>query len=170
MKHILICGSPGCGKSTLIKKILLKVKTTVSGYITVKESALENENGEPVYLYPCGKPYMVGEGILLGYSKNRQLFPDKDAFDRAAKEIPELAAGGGLIVADEIGRMESVSEDFMGAVLKLLDGDVTVIAAVKNKDTEFLNKVRNHPNCRCFYINEENRNELYEEVRDILIG
>jgi len=60
--------------------------------------------------------------------------------------------------------MESESEAFCGAVMHLLDGDAPVIAAVKDKDFPFLEAVRSHPNCKCFYIDEENRNELFPEV------
>ena len=45
-----------------------------------------------------------------------------------------------------------------------MDGDIPVIAAVKEKSTPFLDQVKNHPNCKCFFINEENRDELTEIV------
>jgi nucleoside-triphosphatase len=69
-----------------------------------------------------------------------------------------------LILMDEIGFMESKAEVFCKAILKLLDGDIPVIAAVKEKNTPFLDQVKSHPNCRVFYIREDNRNELFEEV------
>ena len=43
-----------------------------------------------------------------------------------------------------------------------------VIAAVKDRDTAFLSSVRSHPGCRCFFITEENRDALYEEVLDFV--
>jgi hypothetical protein len=69
---------------------------------------------------------------------------------------------------DEIGFMESKAEVFCKAILKLLDGHIPVIAAVKDKNTPFLNQVKSHPNCRVFYIREDNRNELFEEVLTFL--
>ncbi|MCI6811842.1 MAG: molybdopterin-guanine dinucleotide biosynthesis protein B [Lachnospiraceae bacterium] len=69
-----------------------------------------------------------------------------------------------LILMDEPGFMESEAKDFCRSVLAILDGSTPVIAAVKDKDTPFLNAVRNHPNCRCFYLDEENREALYPHI------
>ena len=65
---------------------------------------------------------------------------------------------------DELGFMESKAENFCSTVLRYLDGDIPIIAAVKDKSTPFLDAVKSHPNCKCFFISEENREELAEEV------
>ena len=69
-----------------------------------------------------------------------------------------------MVELDEIGFLEANSEAFCQAVLHLLDGDRPVIAAVKNREIPFLNRIRKHSNARCFVITPENRDTLYEEV------
>ena len=74
----------------------------------------------------------------------------------------------GIVVLDEIGFMESGAESFRAAILRKLDANVPVIAAVKNVDTPFLRAVREHPNCRCFFIDPDNRDQLYFQVLEYL--
>ena len=69
---------------------------------------------------------------------------------------------------DELGIMESASPKFCEAVLNHLDGDEHVIATVKEKNANLLNKVRNHPKAQCYEITVENRDELYEILLPVI--
>lgn len=163
--HTLIVGARQVGKSTLIRKVIEALECTVSGFETKKEEALADEiHGSPVYIYRAGKPHLQRPENLLGYSKNRRPEVTERAFDRAAYLLKEAETAGDLIVMDEIGFMEASSAQFCGQIMARLDGDKPVLAAVKQNDTPFLNAVRSHPNCRCFYLTEENRDEVFNLV------
>lgn len=161
--NALIVGERGVGKSTLIRKVLQELNCPVSGFETRKETQLADKPGSPVYIYEVGQPCIRTRENLLGLCKNGHCEVNADVFDRYAEKISALASRG-VILLDEIGFMESASEAYCQAVLKLLDGDTPVMAAVKNKSTPFLERVRSHPNCHCFFITEENRNTLFEPL------
>lgn len=157
------------GKSTLIRRVLGQIHRPVFGFETKKEEALADELGRsPVYIYDAGKERLQTEENLVGYCQNKHFCTMQEAFDRFAPKLLTPVPGGHIILMDELGFMESSSERFCSAVLSLLDGDVPVIAAVKDKDLPFLNAVRSHPNCRCFHITEENRDGLYSQVLDFM--
>ena len=163
--HILIVGEKHVGKSTLINKILDKINRPLYGFRTKKEDDLETEEfGSPVYIYDVSKPQVHEEENRVGYCKDFHTSINIDAFNRYASVLKEDIPQDGIILMDEIGFMESKAEEFCKAIMGRLDGDIPVIAAVKNKETPFLEKVRNHPNCKCFFIDKENRDELFEEV------
>ena len=66
MIHALIVGSPGVGKSTLIRRIRQELGMPVFGYETKKEDLLSDpEKGSPLYIYPAGAPHVQGEDNLL---------------------------------------------------------------------------------------------------------
>ena len=163
--HVLIVGGRGVGKSTLIRRVLEELNRPIFGFETKKETLLsENEKGSPVYIYDVGAPRKQTSENLVGWCKDKCFVTMREAFDRYASKLHPPVPEGHIVLMDEIGFMESFSEDFCRAVLALLDGSAPVIAAVKNKDFPFLEAVRSHPNCRCFHITEENRDALYTEV------
>ena len=169
MKHVLIVGARHVGKSTLIRKIVRELGCSVCGYETKKEDGLADEGrGSPVYIYRAGQPHVQTPENLLGYCKAQRPAVSAGAFDRAAHLLSEAETKADLILMDEIGFMESSSEVFCREILRCLDEDRPVLAAVKEKDTPFLRAVRSHPNCQCFYITEENRNALPTEVLEFL--
>lgn len=170
MKHALIVGAQGVGKSTLIKKVLKELALPVSGYETKKEDSLADPSlGTPVYIYPAGKEHVQAPDRLLGYRACKNPVTFSEAFDRFADRL-NAESDSGIVLLDEIGFMESGAESFRAAIMKKLDGDIPVIAAVKNVDTPFLCAVRAHPNCRCFFIDEENRDTLFPQVLAFLNG
>lgn len=162
--HILIVGARHVGKSTLIGRVLAGLDRPVFGFETRKEDGLADAvNGSPVYIYDAGGPYVQCPDRLVGHCKDRHPLVYPEAFDRFAGRLCDPPPGS-VVVLDEIGFMESESRPFCEAIMRLLDGDVPVIAAVKHNDTPFLQAVRRHPRCRCFAITPENRDALSGEV------
>lgn len=163
--HILVVGAQGVGKSTLIRRVLEEVDRPVFGFETKKEVPEEGGSGL-VYLYPAGgERGRTGEnlaGRCGSISGSVQVFPE--AFDRFAPRLRGPVPAGHIVLMDELGFMEAASEAFCSAVFALLDGDAPVLAAVKNREVPFLNRVRAHPKCRCFFLTPENRDRMFEEV------
>ena len=86
-------------------------------------------------------------------------------FDTLGREYLEDTQGCEVIVMDELGFMESEAYAFRSAVLRALDSDVPVLAAVKDKQgVPFLQQVRQHPQAEVFAINAENREELFARL------
>ena len=163
--HTLIVGAPGVGKSTLISRLARELGAPLFGFETKKEDSLSDPQlGSPIYIYEAGQERRRGEENLVGYCLNQKPAPRKEAFDRFAAKLRAPVPAGAVVVLDELGTMKARSEEFCAAVLALLDGDAPVIAAVKHKDTPFLNRVRSHPNCRCFHITAENREQMYDRA------
>lgn len=167
--HVLITGPRGVGKSTLIRRVLAELDRPVFGFETKKEDALATEQlGSPVYIYDAGTEHRQTPEGLVGWCKNKHFASMKEVFDRWAPKLRPPVPAGHIVLMDELGFMEASSEDFCSAVLALLDGDAPVLAAVKDKDIPFLSAIRSHPNCRCFFITEENRDALFPEVLEFM--
>lgn len=165
MKHILITGPRGVGKSTLIRRVLKELDRPVFGFETQREPAMEDpELGVPVYIHFPGESRQYTRDNLLGYGNSRRINTVTGAFDRYVSRLLLPIPENGVICFDELGFMESKEDAFRAAVLSRLDGNIPVIAAVKDMDLPFLNKMRQHPKCHCLFITEENRNELFYEA------
>lgn len=169
--HVLISGPVQVGKSTLIHRLLEDLGYPVCGFETHKEESLMlPDGGIPIYIYPAGGPYVQTLDNRIGISCQGKLEIFTQAFDRFVDQYSETILGedvwkeSEVILMDEIGHMESQSQRFCDMIMKALDGERLVIAAVKYKQKPFLDKVREHPNTRCFFIDEENRDSLYKEI------
>lgn len=167
--HVLIIGPRQVGKSTLINKVLTALNKPVWGFATKREDLLYDEqNGYPIYIYPAKGPRLQTASNLLGYCHDRKPDVNTEVFETFAAGMQTPPAHTSVILMDELGFMESKAEYFKSTVLKHMDGDIPIIAAVKEKSTPFLDQVKNHPNCKCFFINEKNRDELAKKVLEFL--
>jgi len=165
MRHALIIGSVGAGRTTLINRLVEALGRPVSGYITQKEEALFDEAlGSPIYLYVPGQERRQTANNLMGYCKKHRFATIEGAFNRQAAGLLEPVEQDHLIVLDEIGFMETREKAFCDAILARLDGDIPVIAAVKDAHSPFLDAVRTHSRCRCFFLNEQNRESCFQDV------
>ena len=159
--HILICGEVGVGKSTLISRLIESTGRPVSGFCTKRTDMTGGRRG--VYMF---SPRNRDESVLLARCENGSWTVDTEAFDSFGTELLSRVKKGDVIVMDELGFMEENAEKFKARVLELLDGDITIIAAVKLRDhnSPFLKAVKEHPNADIFCITEENRDGLLREL------
>ena len=168
-RHALIVGEPGVGKSTLIGRVRAALECREDGLETRKWAELGDEvNGIPVYLRRVGRPFITDAAHCVGCvsASGRRSFPE--TFDAFAEEAMGSFGQAQLIILDELGFLESEAEIFRSSVLKLLDGEIPVLAAVKTKSTAFLNAVREHPAAECFELYPDNRDAQLERVLDYM--
>ena len=107
---------------------------------------------------------------LLAVRTPEEKWVNTGIFDTLGVGLIREARQGGIVVLDELGFIERDAAEFQKAVLSLLDGEIPVIAAVKNghEDVKFLNSIKNHKNITLYNITEENRDSLYETLLPII--
>lgn len=160
-RHILICGDPGIGKSTLLDRLLLEDGRPVSGFRTKKLSPDADGIAE-VILYPAWDLSRSGRK-RIGICRDRILETYPQVFETLGVSLIREARQGTVLLMDELGRMESEAPAFQRAVLEALEGTVPVYAAVKSlTGVPFLDRVRESGTADLFRINRENRDALTE--------
>lgn len=172
MKHILICGAKGVGKSTLIRKLCMAANAPIYGYCTKMLSTADADNLFPIYIHPAWQAEAeraYGSANLIGRCDGRMHDVHTNVFDTLGTDYIAAAKPGGYIIMDELGFMEKNAEAFKRAVFNALDGDIPVIAAVKARyDVDFLNRIRAHEKAQLYNITPENRDALYAELLGII--
>ena len=169
MKHILIVGASGTGKSELLSRVINALERPVFGFETKLERNMTHpELGDPIYIHIIGEPRQYSHENLVGYCNNRKSNTIPGVFDRYAPKLLLPVPENGIICFNELGPMEGKEAAFRNAVFSRLNGNIPVIAAVRDKNTPFLNAVRQHPNCQCFFIKEGESNRLFLEIMDTL--
>ena len=166
-RHLLICGERGAGKSTLIRRLLALSTRPLGGFVTLRLKTADENGFYPIYLYDAALP--EGERCntkenLAAACDSRSSVRHSEVFDTLGTRCIRSAPENGLILMDELGFLESGAHVFQRAVLDALDGEQPVLAAVKPKDTDFLRAVRGHENAELVFIDETNRDALYDAL------
>lgn len=167
MKHILLCGERGVGKSTLLRRLLAHSTRPLGGFITLRLKTVDANGFYPIYLYPAAQEESARQNSrenLVGICDSRTSVRYSEVFDTLGTEYIASSPQGALLLMDELGFLENDAQRFQAAVLRALDGDAPVLAAVKPKDTAFLRAVREHENAEVFFIDARNRDALYETL------
>ncbi len=170
MRHIVLQGERGAGKSYLIRKLVQETGLVPGGYLT-RAVFNAREGYREVLMYPASCLLESGDqdeaarwyGRVCGIALRGggRVFPE--VFAGYGKELLESAGDKKIIVMDEIGFMETDIKPFTEAVLSVFAGDIPVIAAIKARDitTPFLDAVRRHEKTELIELAEGSRDEAY---------
>ena len=170
MEHILLCGRRRSGKSAMIRRLLENVRGPVFGYETITMGT-RSDGYHEIYLYPYGVEHPERqESNHVADCNTRDRVIHTEVFDTLGVACIR-ARKAGILVMDEIGFMESEAEAFCRAILEKLDGDLPILAAVREgMDTDFLRRVKLHPSAHTVMMQPERFEEIYKELLPVVLG
>lgn len=174
-KLIAISGSIQVGKSTLIRKLLDASDLPVCGFMTklAREDKVPGK-GWPLYIYPAAlaeKDRVKSPANLLGYPGPGDPARFRDVFDGIAYSFLEDIPEDAIVVMDELGNMETSSEKFMNRVFEVIHGKNPVILAIKARfEFPFLARLRSEAGGNYYWITEENRDRIAQELIPVVRG
>lgn len=165
-KKIFLTGNPGVGKTTIIKKIIKGLKNA-GGFFTeeIREGGkrvgfrivtLDGEEG--ILAYKEKGEFMVGS-----YSVNI-----KDLEELGVKSILSSIKEKDIIVIDEIGKMEILSEKFRKAVIEAINSQKFVIGVIHRENSGFFKKIKEMKGVELIEVKMDNRNEIEDKLKKIL--
>jgi nucleoside-triphosphatase len=117
--------------------------------------ALESFDGARAVLAHVGipSPHRVGRyGV------------DVAALARFVASALDPAARPDLYLVDEIGRMECLSDDFVTAMERLLDGEIPVVATVGERGAGLIERVKRRENAVLWTLTHANRDQIPSRV------
>lgn len=170
-----ITGMPGVGKTSTLVKIVNHLQEsgyTVEGMIT-----------EPI----MEKDKRVGFEVIDWQTKEREVFAhvdidSKDSVGKYGVDIDALEQIGvpavekairdediDIIIIDEIGKMEMLSEKFCKVVIDALDSDKPIMVTLHKKSrSPLLQDVRRRDDIRILEVTPVNRNLLPYKIEKIM--
>jgi nucleoside-triphosphatase len=158
--NIFISGNPGCGKSTLIKKLLEEISDkSVSGIITPEIRANSERQGFKIIDLASGKEeILASENIERGPGVSRYRV-NLEGIDIIMDKFLESYEDSEYVVIDEIGTMELYSKKFREIIEIVINSNKIVIATLSRR---FLREFESTG--EVFYLTRDNFDEIYLKV------
>ena len=158
--NILLTGPPQSGKSTLIEKVIKRVKRPATGFFTRELREKGKRVGFLIETLDGKTGLLAHQNIKSNYRVGKYKVNIEDLNQIAVPSmIPSTADQ--MVVIDEIGKMECFSRLFKETLLRVLSAENQVVGSVTIKGDRFIQKIKNRDDVILISI--------YENTRDLAL-
>jgi nucleoside-triphosphatase len=165
VKHVLITGPPGCGKTTVILKLAkLLHDLRVAGFYTRELREHGQRVGFEAVGLSSGLRATMAHVLLKTRERVGRYGVDASSLEPIVMAELVRSTDGDAYLIDEIGKMELLCRSFVGAVSRLLEGVVPVIATVALKGSSLIADVKKRQDVRLVEVTTANRDGLPSDL------
>jgi nucleoside-triphosphatase THEP1 len=166
-RHILITGPPGCGKSTLIERVVRRLGRPATGFFTREIKEAGRRAGFAIDTLD-GRRGVLAHRDLRSRCRVGKYGVNLEDIDGIA--VPSLVSPRpeDLVVVDEIGKMECFSRLFRETLVRVLDSGHVVLGSIALKGDRFIEEIKGRHDVSLIRVAERSRDEVFEIVLEHL--
>lgn len=165
-EKILITGRPGCGKTTLIKRVVSNLPRRAGGFYT-EEIRLAGKRAGFKIVAVDGKEAVFAHVDFKSSERLGKYGLDLSALERiGVGAVRQAIQARQLIVIDEIGPMEIRSPIFRDAVNEALNSELPLLATIFARPLPFTDAIKSRSDVRLIEVRPDNRERLVSELSD----
>ena len=169
-RNILITGAPGVGKTTVIRKLCDQAEyLNPVGFYTqeIREQGVRR-GFELVSL--DGRRSILSHVDIESHHRVGKYGVDIAAFERFLDTIDFNGPATGLIVIDEIGKMECLSQKFRTLLARWLGAEKRLVATIALKGGGVIDQTKNRADVRLLRVTPKSRDGLPACITEMLAG
>jgi nucleoside-triphosphatase len=163
-KNLLVTGPPGCGKTTLVRRVVQELgDLPVAGFYT-EEIREGRERAGFALVGLDGRRSILSHVRFPGPHRVGRYGVDIAGFESFLGGLGAGDPGLRLFIIDEIGKMECLSGRFRSFLGERLDAPVPLLATIALRGTAPIEQVKARSDVRIITISAGNREEKFREV------
>ena len=168
--NILITGSPGIGKTTLILRLndYLKDSYHISGFYTREIRRDGIRTGFNITTF-SGIEKILASVAMKSQHRVGKYGVSVSNLNEIVNHLSHLADDPDFWLIDEIGKMESFSEHFRSFIEKIFVKSTPVVATISKSAGGWIADIRQHHNARLLDLNYDNRGSLLQDLVQIML-
>ncbi|MBW1975992.1 MAG: NTPase [Deltaproteobacteria bacterium] len=168
--RIFVTGKPGCGKTTLIKKLASLLQSqgiSFSGFYTEEIRKAGTRVGFRLCSWSGDCGFLAHVGLSSSVRVGKYGVSLKSIENIAIPAMAETSSVN-LFLIDEIGKMECASPTFRSAIISLLDSQVHLVATIPLKGPDFIESLCKSYSASRFTLTPKNRDQVLSDILSIL--
>lgn len=167
--NILITGPPGSGKTTLFRRLIERLQyLNPVGFYTAEIRKHGKRRGFRLNSLDGRTGILAHVDFRTGHRVGKYGV-DVAGFETFIGSLPVLIPKSGLVMIDEIGKMECLSDDFTNIVNDILSSETPLIATIAQKGGGFIAEVKNRPHVQLIQLTRENQDILFDQICSVFL-
>ena len=163
-EKVLLTGLPGCGKTTLIKRVVNKLPRHAGGFYTEEIRAGGTRVGFKIVTLNSNQAVFAHVDFTTPQRVGKYGLNLSALETVGITAIREAVQSQRLVVIDEIGPMEIRSAIFREAVNDALDSELSILATIFSRPLPFTDAIKSRPDVRLIEVRPNNREKLVSEL------
>jgi nucleoside-triphosphatase len=168
--RLFLTGPPRCGKTTLLIKLAEAAGGRAQGFYTEEVRESGRRLGFRIHTLPAGESALLSHVSLRSGPRVGSYTVSLESIARLMVPIMRCPGAGGLVLLDEIGKMECQSPVFRQALLELLDSDCHLVATIALLGGAFIDSLKRRAGVRLVEVTAEGRERLAAELAEEIRG
>jgi nucleoside-triphosphatase len=163
-KAILLTGAPGSGKTTLVRGLLTDLAWSADGFFTQEIRERGIRKGFEIITLGGRRGVLAHVDIRSRYRVSKYGV-DLTVLDTlGVGAVEQAVCSGCLVVIDEIGPMEILSDRFRHCVVQALESSAPVLGTIVQRSTPFTDGVKARPEVTVVQVSRDNRDALVQDL------
>jgi nucleoside-triphosphatase len=161
---LLLTGPPGCGKTTALKNALARTGARAGGFYTEEIRERGSRLGFRIVTID-GRTAVLAHVDIKSRHRVSKYGVDVDTLRSVAvTAIEDALRNRDVVVIDEIGKMELLSDDFRCAVCEALESHAKVLGTIMLASNKWADAIKRRPDVRVISLDIGNRDSVVDDL------
>jgi nucleoside-triphosphatase THEP1 len=159
--NIFVTGPPRSGKSTLIEKVVKKIKKPATGFLTRELREKDKRVGFLIETLD-GKTGLLAHQNIKSNCRVGKYKVNLEDLEQIAVPSMLPSSSDQIVVVDEIGKMECFSRLFRETLIRVLSSENQVIGSIAIKGDRFIQSIKNRDDVILVFITQTSRDLAFD--------